>query len=77
MKILVVEDDKKIAKFIKRGLEVEKYEADVVHDGEAGFQRVLDGAYTVIVSSMGQKDVHKFISCVHPETPIETRAVII
>ena len=49
MKILVVEDDKKIAKFIKRGLEEETYEVDVVHDGEAGFQRVLDGAYGLVI----------------------------
>jgi DNA-binding response OmpR family regulator len=49
MKILVVEDDKRIAKFIKRGLEEEKYEVDVVHDGEAGFQRVLDGAYGLVI----------------------------
>ncbi|MRR05452.1 MAG: response regulator transcription factor [Deltaproteobacteria bacterium] len=49
MKILVVEDDKKIAKFIKRGLEEEKYEVDVVHDGEAGFQRILDGAYGLVI----------------------------
>jgi len=34
MKILVVEDDKKIAKFLKRGLEEEGYEVDVAHDGE-------------------------------------------
>jgi DNA-binding response OmpR family regulator len=49
MKILVVEDDKKIAKFIKRYLEEEKFEVDVVHDGEAGFQRVLDGAYGLVI----------------------------
>ncbi|RQW82124.1 MAG: DNA-binding response regulator [Geobacter sp.] len=49
MKILVVEDDKKIAKFIKRGLEEEKYEVDVVHDGEAGYKRVLDGAFGLII----------------------------
>jgi len=49
MKILVVEDDKKITNFIKRGLEVEKYEVEVIHDGEAGFQRVLDGAYGLII----------------------------
>lgn len=49
MKILVVEDDKKIAKFIKRGLEEERYEVDVVHDGETGYQRVLDGAYGLVV----------------------------
>jgi DNA-binding response OmpR family regulator len=49
MKILVVEDDTKIAKFIKRGLEEEHYEVDVVHDGEDGFQRVLVGAYGLVI----------------------------
>lgn len=49
MKILVIEDDKKIAKFIARGLEQEKYEVDVVHDGETGYQRILDGTYGLVI----------------------------
>lgn len=49
MKILVIEDDKKIAKFLKRGLEEEKYEVDVVYDGETGHQRILDGAYGLVI----------------------------
>ena len=48
MKILVVEDHKKVAKFIQRGLE-EKYEVDVVFDGETGYQRILDGAYGLVI----------------------------
>lgn len=49
MKILVIEDDKKIAKFIARGLEQEKYEVDVVHDGETGYQRIMDGTYGLVI----------------------------
>jgi DNA-binding response OmpR family regulator len=49
MKILVVEDDKKIAKFIKRGFEEEGYEVDTIHDGEDGFQQVLAGSYGLVV----------------------------
>lgn len=49
MKILVVEDDKKIAKFIMRGLEEEGYEADAVHDGEEGFQRIQAGSYGLVI----------------------------
>jgi DNA-binding response OmpR family regulator len=49
MKILVVEDDKKIAKFIARGLEQEKYEVDVVHDGERGYERIQDGTYGLVI----------------------------
>jgi heavy metal response regulator len=49
MKILVVEDEKKIASFIKRGLEEEKYEVDVTYDGEEGFQKSLDASYSLII----------------------------
>lgn len=49
MKILVVEDDKKVAKFIQRGLEDEKYEVDVANDGETGYQRILDGTYGLVI----------------------------
>lgn len=49
MKILVIEDDKKVAKFLKRGLEEENYEVDIAYDGETGYQRALGGAYGLIV----------------------------
>jgi DNA-binding response OmpR family regulator len=44
MRILVVEDDRKVAAFIQRGLEEEGYAVDVLHDGsEAGNQaRCID-----------------------------------
>jgi two-component system copper resistance phosphate regulon response regulator CusR len=35
MRILVVEDDRKVAMFIRRGLEEEGYAVDVLHDGAA------------------------------------------
>ena len=39
MRILVVEDDRKVASFIATGLEQEGYAVDVLHDGtEAGAQ---------------------------------------
>jgi len=49
MKILVVEDEKKVASFIKRGLEEEKYEVDVTYDGDEGLQKSLDGSYSLII----------------------------
>jgi two-component system, OmpR family, copper resistance phosphate regulon response regulator CusR len=44
MRILVVEDDRKVARFIRSGLEEEGYTVDVLHDGgEAGVQaRFID-----------------------------------
>jgi heavy metal response regulator len=49
MKILVVEDEKKVASFIKRGLEEEKYEVDTALDGEEGLKMALDKQYDLIV----------------------------
>ena len=36
MRILVVEDEKKVASFIKRGLEEENFTVDMAYDGEEG-----------------------------------------
>ncbi len=49
MRILVVEDEKKVAGFIKRGLEEESYAVDVVHDGEEGQDLAESGEYDVII----------------------------
>ena len=49
MKILVVEDEKKVAGFIKRGLEEEQYEVTVAHDGAEGAKLAVEGEYNLIV----------------------------
>jgi len=49
MKILVVEEDSKIAKFIKRGLEEQGYDVDVAQGGEEGLERSLHGSYGLII----------------------------
>ena len=49
MKILVVEDEKKVSSFIKRGLEEEKYEVDTALDGEEGLRLAIENSYDLIV----------------------------
>jgi len=49
MHVLLVEDEKKVASFIQRGLEAEHYTVEVAHDGEAGLLRVLDGDYDLLI----------------------------
>lgn len=49
MKILVVEDEKKVSSFIKRGLEEEKYEVDTALDGEEGLKAAIETNYDLIV----------------------------
>ena len=49
MRILVVEDDKKVAGFIKKGLEEETYAVDVAYDGEDGLHLGVEGQYDLII----------------------------
>jgi len=52
MKILVVEDEKKVAGFIQRGLEEEGYEVAVAYDGEEGLKKGSDGSYDLILMDL-------------------------
>ncbi len=49
MRILVVEDEKKVASFIKRGLEEEDFSVDVAHDGESGIAMAESSSYDLIL----------------------------
>jgi two-component system, OmpR family, copper resistance phosphate regulon response regulator CusR len=49
MKILVVEDEKKVAGFIKRGLEEDEYSVSVVHDGVEGLKQAQTGEYSLVI----------------------------
>ncbi len=49
MKLLLVEDDKKIATAVKRGLEAEGFTVEVAFDGDHGYWLATEGAYDLIV----------------------------
>ncbi len=49
MRLLVVEDEKKVARFIKKGLEEEGYAVDVAPDGEEGLAMALDGVHDLLI----------------------------
>ncbi len=49
MRLLVVEDEKKVASFIKQGLEEEGYAVDVALDGEEGLRMALGGVHDLII----------------------------
>jgi DNA-binding response OmpR family regulator len=49
MKILVVEDEMRVAKFIKRGLEVEQFEVQTAADGEEGLKLALAESFALIL----------------------------
>ncbi len=49
MRILLIEDEKKIASFIQRGLKEEHYTVDVAHDGEQGLFLADVNPYDLII----------------------------
>ena len=49
MRILVVEDEKKVASFIKKGLEEEYYSVDTAYDGKEGFRLAVNEEYDLII----------------------------
>lgn len=49
MRILIVEDEKKVAAFIKKGLEEETYAVDVAYDGEEGLYLGLENQYDLVI----------------------------
>jgi DNA-binding response OmpR family regulator len=49
MKILIVEDDLKIASFVQKGLKEQGYVIDVCHDGDAGYDLASSESYDVIL----------------------------
>jgi heavy metal response regulator len=49
MLILIVEDERKIASFVKKGLEAEGYVADTAYDGERGLIMAEENNYDLIL----------------------------
>lgn len=48
-KILIVEDDVKIARFIELELQHEGFEVQAVHDGRTGLERALEDSFDLII----------------------------
>ncbi len=49
MRVLFVEDEEKIAKAVKRGLELKGYAVDIVNDGDTGLSYAIDPDYDIII----------------------------
>lgn len=75
MRILVVEDDPKIASFIERGLTQELYAVDAANDGEEGLSMAQDPAYDLILldlmlPKMSGLHVLRSVRKTRPEVPV-------
>ncbi len=75
MRILIAEDDKKVAAFIQKGLQQESYAVDVAHDGEtAAFQFETNDYDLVILDLMlprlGGMEVLKRMRAAKARSPV-------
>jgi heavy metal response regulator len=49
MRILVIEDDRRVASFIRRGLSADKFVVDVAQEGQSGLDLALSKDYNLII----------------------------
>lgn len=63
MKILVVEDERKVASFIKRGLEENNYEVDIAYDGTTGKDKALSESFNLIILDINLPELNGVEVC--------------
>lgn len=49
MKVLIIEDEHRLADFVKKGLQESGYKCDIASDGKEGFSKALDEAYELLL----------------------------
>jgi DNA-binding response OmpR family regulator len=49
MRILIVEDDERLARVMARVLRQERFDIDLAHDGESGLDQALTGTYDALI----------------------------
>ncbi len=78
MKILVVEDEEKVALFIKKGLEEEGFQVEVAFDGATGEEKIINGNFDVIVLDimLPEKDGNEILKNVR-EKGIDTPVIML
>jgi DNA-binding response OmpR family regulator len=75
MKILIVEDEPKVASFIKKGLEESNYEAEIAYDGISGYNLSQQFHYDlfildVIIPGISGLDLCQKLKMQNPDIPI-------
>jgi DNA-binding response OmpR family regulator len=75
MRILVIEDDKKVAGFIQKGLQQESHAVDAVYDGETGAHQAETSDYDLVILDLmlprlPGMDVLRHIRLSNPQLPV-------
>ena len=67
MRLLLIEDEKKVADFVARGLRAERFAVDVAADGPAALQMLAACAYDLIVLDLMLPGLRKARHIAHDE----------
>lgn len=75
MRVLLIEDEKKMAAFLKQGLEEQRYAVDVAHNGEDGLHWALNFPYDICILDVMLPGIDGFELCRllrnrHIDTPV-------
>ncbi len=62
-KILIIEDEPKVAAFIKKGLEEHGFETDIAYDGIVGKAMALAGQYNLVLLDINLPQLNGFQLC--------------
>jgi len=62
-KILIIEDEQKVASFIRKGLQEQKYEVDVVFDGTIGLRKAINENFQLIILDLNLPGINGFEVC--------------
>jgi DNA-binding response OmpR family regulator len=75
MRLLLIEDEKKVAEFVARGLRAERFAVDVSHDGQGGWEMAQTYDYNLIIlhlmlPGLNGTEVLKRIRKHKPQVPV-------
>lgn len=62
-KVLIIEDEPKVASFIKVGLEENGYYADIANDGATGAQKAIHNSYNAIILDLNLPQMNGYEVC--------------
>lgn len=62
-RILIIEDEQKVATFLRKGLQEEKYVAETVFDGAMGIIKAINGTYDLIILDINLPLIKGFEVC--------------
>lgn len=76
MKILLVEDEERLASFIRKGISAEGYEVEVAHDGRTGLSLFRRDIYDIIILDVNLPHMNGFDLCRHIRSENEAVPVL-